>query len=103
MTADAELKTYRGSCHCGSYIFEVTVPELTSVTVCDCSICTKKNYMYMRMTPGRDSFKVVKDDGLLTDYSFNGSFGMTHKVSLYCYCLLNWAQRETNWFYGWDI
>lgn len=82
MTVDTELKTYRGNCHCGSYIYEVTVPEITSVSVCDCSICTKKNYMYLWMTPGRDSLKVIKDDGLLTDYTFGGPFGISHRVSL---------------------
>ncbi|KAK4211276.1 hypothetical protein QBC37DRAFT_427304 [Rhypophila decipiens] len=84
MTVDAEQKTYRGNCHCGSYIFEVTVPELKSVTVCDCSICTKKNYMYLWMNPENDTFKVIKDDGLLTEYSFGGSFGIAHKFCSKC-------------------
>jgi hypothetical protein len=38
----ATLKTYRGNCHCGAYVFETKLPEITKVKVCNCSICYKR-------------------------------------------------------------
>jgi len=77
--SEEATKTYRGNCHCGSYVFEVQVPEIKSAMVCNCSICTKKSYMWLY--PPKESFTVVKDDGILSEYKF-GSFGIAHKVFL---------------------
>lgn len=77
MAESEAAKTYRGNCHCGSYVFEVRLPEIKSTMVCNCSICTKKSYMWLY--PPKESFTVIKDDGILSEYKF-GSFGITHKV-----------------------
>lgn len=78
-TDNTALRTYRGNCHCGAFVYEAQLPELTTVTECNCSICTKKGYL------GVDNdavahFKVVKgslED--LSEYSF-GSKSFQHKV-----------------------
>lgn len=76
------VKTYRGNCHCGAYVFEFDAPEIKTYTECNCSICFKKGYAWL--FPGHDNIKVVKgDDNTLKTYQFNeGKF--EHRVSGSC-------------------
>lgn len=53
-------KKYRGNCHCGAFVFELDVPEIKSVSDCDCSICHKKGYLWLRP---ENPPTVVKDEG----------------------------------------
>ena len=39
------MQTYRGSCHCGSVVFQIET-EIDQVSVCDCSICCKKGILH---------------------------------------------------------
>ena len=39
MASLADTKEYKGNCHCGLFKFTISVPELRSVRVCDCSYC----------------------------------------------------------------
>lgn len=48
----APLKTYRGNCHCGAYIFEAKLPEVTKIHLCNCSICYKKAAVWAIPGPG---------------------------------------------------
>jgi hypothetical protein len=73
----SELKTYKGNCHCGAFKFSIKIPELTSVTECNCSICFKKRYMWV--APGAGCFTIEKGEGSLKDYEF-GKRSMSHKV-----------------------
>ncbi|TGO77074.1 hypothetical protein BELL_0124g00120 [Botrytis elliptica] len=41
-----ELKTYNGNCHCGAFKFTIKMPEITTATQCNCSICFKKGYRW---------------------------------------------------------
>ncbi len=72
--------TYRANCHCGKFVYEWTAPEpLSTAMTCNCSICTKKAYVFAFAAPG--GIKVVKgsiDD--LTTYMFGGTYA--HKVCL---------------------
>lgn len=48
--ADAPAATYNASCHCGAFAYSVTIsPPLDSpsstVTECNCSICTRNSYL----------------------------------------------------------
>jgi len=77
---DAEIpqKTYRGNCHCGAFVFELKSPELAKGSECNCSICSKKGYIWTRA--GLDDFRVVKgDEKDLTAYTF-GSGKFAHLV-----------------------
>lgn len=78
-TPTPELKTYHGNCHCGAFKFSVKLPELTSVTECNCSICFKKGYKWV--FPGADVLTIDKGEGTLKDYHF-GQHTMAHKVLL---------------------
>ncbi|KAJ2898864.1 Mss4-like protein [Zalerion maritima] len=66
----AETKTYRGNCHCGTFVFELTGPEITAAHECTCSICYKKGATWT--FPGESSsFKIVKgDENDLKEYLF---------------------------------
>ncbi|KAK0718093.1 Mss4-like protein [Lasiosphaeria miniovina] len=79
--AEETAKTYRGNCHCGAFIFEVKVPEIKSASACDCSICSKKGYVWLVATS--DAVNVVKDEGLLVDYAF-GAKSLVHKFCGKC-------------------
>lgn len=73
-----ETKTYRGNCHCGAFIYELTCPEIKAGSSCNCSICFKKGVVWTM--PPKDSFKIVKgsvaDD--LTDYHPEGGKANIH-------------------------
>jgi hypothetical protein len=69
-SSSPDLKTYRGNCHCGAFVFEIQCPEITSVWTCGCSICAKKAYDWI-LDVAAGNYKVVKgseDD--LTAYTF---------------------------------
>lgn len=74
-----ETRTYRGNCHCGAFVYEARVPEITTVSECDCSICVKKGYLFV-FTGAANNFTVVKgsQDDLVT-YTFGGKI-LEHKV-----------------------
>lgn len=70
-------KIYRGNCHCGAFVYEVELPEIKSVTACNCSICSKKGYLWVKPS----EIKAVKgDEAALSTYTF-GSNTYVHKVS----------------------
>ncbi|OAR00412.1 hypothetical protein LLEC1_07563 [Akanthomyces lecanii] len=75
----APLRTYRGNCHCGAFVYEAELPEITTVTECPCSICRKKGYLFVS-TNSETHFKVVKGslEGL-SEYTF-GTKMLHHKV-----------------------
>ncbi|TPX07681.1 uncharacterized protein E0L32_010679 [Thyridium curvatum] len=81
-TAPKPLKQHRGNCHCGAYVYEVKLPDPIAASECNCSVCVRKGYVWVRLTPESD-FKVVKgDDGALTKYSKNNVF--FHKFCTNC-------------------
>jgi hypothetical protein len=80
-TPTPELKTYYGNCHCGAFKFNIRIPELASVTECDCSICFKKAYKWI--FPGPNCFNIEKGDGTLKEYEF-GRKSMAHKFCGIC-------------------
>ncbi|PWI72180.1 mitochondrial carnitine/acylcarnitine carrier protein [Purpureocillium lilacinum] len=76
--AEEPLRTYRGNCHCGAFVYEAELPEIKSVFECNCSICHKKGYLWV--FPGEGKYRVVKGgDETLTGYTF-GPKKLTHKV-----------------------
>lgn len=59
---------YRGNCHCGRYRFELSLPgNIKTATACTCSLCAIKGYLWI--IPPVGSFRVIRDDGLLRDYT----------------------------------
>ena len=45
----APSKTYRASCHCGAFAYDVTTADLenekTEIVRCNCSICMRNGYL----------------------------------------------------------
>ena len=62
------MQTYEGGCHCGRIRFRVTA-DLDGVTVCNCSICTKKGIWHLIVPQGCFELLSGKDD--LATYEFN--------------------------------
>jgi hypothetical protein len=60
--------TMSGGCHCGRVRFMVTA-DLSRVTDCNCSICTKKGFLHLIVPP--EQFELVSGADALTTYTFN--------------------------------
>ncbi|KAM0265702.1 hypothetical protein ACHAQJ_000136 [Trichoderma viride] len=72
-------RTYRGSCHCGAFIYEIDLPEVKTVVDCDCSFCSRKGNLYV-LTNEDDNFRTVKgSEEKLTSYTF-GPGSKIHKA-----------------------
>jgi hypothetical protein len=70
LTAMTETKeqTYEGGCHCGRVRFRVTA-SLSRVTYCNCSMCAKKGFLHLIVSPER--FELISGKDALTTYRFN--------------------------------
>ena len=62
------MKTMQGGCHCGRVRFKVTA-DLTRVTYCNCSICSKKGFLHLIVPP--EQFELLSGHDDLTTYTFN--------------------------------
>ena len=63
-----ESQTYQGGCHCGRVRFRVTA-DLSRVTECNCSICSKKGFLHLIVPP--EAFELLSGKDALTTYRFN--------------------------------
>jgi hypothetical protein len=61
-------ETMSGSCHCDRVRFRVTA-DLSHVTECNCSICSKKGFLHLIVPPER--FELLSGKEALTTYRFN--------------------------------
>jgi hypothetical protein len=59
---------YEGGCHCGRVRFVVR-GDLATVTVCNCSICTKKGFVHLIVPP--EDFELSSGAEDLATYEFN--------------------------------
>ncbi|HEY4102862.1 MAG TPA: GFA family protein [Polyangiaceae bacterium] len=62
------LQTYTGACHCERVRFRVT-GDLATVTLCNCSICTKKGILHLIVELAQ--FELISGAEELTAYRFN--------------------------------
>ncbi len=62
------MKTMQGGCHCGRVRFTVTA-ELSRVTYCNCSICSKKGFLHLIVPP--EQFELLSGEDDLATYRFN--------------------------------
>ena len=68
-------RTMTGGCHCGRVRFRVT-GDLSRVTECNCSICTKKGFLHLIVSP--EQFELLSGDDALTTYRFNTGTAKHH-------------------------
>ena len=66
---------YSGSCHCGRVRFEIEA-EIDRVTECNCSICSKKGILHLRVSP--DRFHLISGDEHLGTYRFGTRLAKHH-------------------------
>ncbi len=57
-----------GSCHCGRVRIRVTA-DVSVVSECNCSICTKKGYLHLIVPP--ECFELLSGADALVTYEFN--------------------------------
>ena len=74
------MQTYSGGCHCGRVRFEVTA-DLTRVSECNCSICTRKAYLHVIVPPAQ--FRLLAGQGELGTYRF-GTGTAAHHFCRHC-------------------
>ncbi len=73
------MAVYQGACHCGAIAFEVE-GELRRVSICNCSICTKKAYAHW-IVP-LDRFQLLTPNGPIQTYRFNTGTAKHHFCSV---------------------
>ena len=61
-------KPMEGGCHCGRVRFRVTA-DLDRVAECNCSMCGKKGFLHLIVSPAQFELLSGQDD--LTTYTFN--------------------------------
>ena len=94
MAETPPLQAYTGNCHCGLFRFTVSLPPLTQVYACDCSICTRNAYLWAfspshaalkayHHAPGAAEGKPDDSFSSLKSYTF-GNGTLTHKFCPKC-------------------
>jgi hypothetical protein len=74
------FESYEGSCHCGRVRFKVTA-DLSSVSVCNCSMCTKKGFIHLIVPAER--FQLLSGESDLSVYKFNTGIAK-HRFCSHC-------------------
>jgi len=74
------METYSGACHCGRVRFRVR-GDLSKVSLCNCSMCTKKGIIHLIVEPSE--FELISGADELTSYRFNTGVA-EHKFCRHC-------------------
>jgi hypothetical protein len=74
------LQSYEGGCHCGAVRYRVRA-DLERITVCNCSMCTRKGSLNLVVEPA--DFTLLKGEADLTTYQFGTR---TAKHTFCCHC-----------------
>ena len=74
------MKTYNGSCSCSKVTFEVKT-ELTRISKCNCSICTKKGIIHHVVD--QNQFNLISGKDSLSLYQF-GTMRAKHYFCKHC-------------------
>ncbi|KAH8648862.1 hypothetical protein BGZ61DRAFT_313023, partial [Ilyonectria robusta] len=71
------------NCHCSTFVYEVDLLAISIVNEFNCSLCSKRGYLWVfPSSPGQ--FRVIKgDEDALTSYAF-GSKTTHYKFCPHC-------------------
>jgi hypothetical protein len=65
----SDLKTHKGSCHCGAVQFEIDAPTRLHAHACNCSICYRSGGDQMIVPASK--FRLISGEDAITTYSWN--------------------------------
>lgn len=63
------MTSYNGSCHCGGVTFRIRAEQIDELATCDCSLCTRKNALMLKIP--EDALTIVSGKELLSLYQWN--------------------------------
>jgi len=92
-------KTYSGSCHCGDIKFEIDT-IFSEFTICDCSLCKKKNAVMTKVH--EDQFRLLKGEDKLGVYQWN-THTAVHHFCLTCGIYTFHRKRVTPDYFGVNV
>ena len=74
------MKTYNGSCHCGSITFSFKHDEINAGLRCNCSMCRRKGALMSNFAMSPDELEInVKNDAL-------GLYQFDTKIAKHYFC-----------------
>lgn len=71
---------HKGECHCGKIRFMFKAPSITSLTICNCSICNALGFQHIFIP--HKNFTLLSGENFLKSYRF-GSGKAEH---MFCTC-----------------
>jgi hypothetical protein len=72
-------KVYRGSCHCGAVVFEVSA-DIDHVRVCDCSMCRRRGALLHRVN--NDRLHLLTPESGLSEYRWHTKTAIDYFCSI---------------------
>jgi hypothetical protein len=69
------MPRYTGSCHCGRVRFEIDA-VVDRITECNCSICSKKGILHLRVAP--ENFRLLSGHDHIGTYQFGTKVAKHH-------------------------
>ncbi|UVW27500.1 GFA family protein [Massilia sp. H6] len=75
------MKTYQGSCHCGTVKFEADIDLARGTIKCNCTVCTKMRFWAAQLSG--DAFRLHGGQGALREYRY-GSRRDAHYFCGHC-------------------
>ncbi|HEY3493291.1 MAG TPA: GFA family protein [Polyangiaceae bacterium] len=78
------MKTYSGSCHCGSVRYQAEVDLAEGTNRCNCSVCSKSR-AWFAFAKGAERFRLVAGADSLFEYRWTPP-GMAEPFLTYCFC-----------------